>query len=139
MEMLIEQPLPAATIVEYSDQEQAVNRYPDQIVSPSAPSPCCWIGMEPVGAEQREREWPFLYMRCRECGYTVRRFNSRDSFSACWDSDILGPLAGAISESGDAAGMTVPRDPWQAEQGEAPGAQSERGGEFSGQLVGSRA
>ena len=138
MEMLIEQPLPAATIVEYSDRKQAVNRYPDQIVSPSAPSPCCWIGMEPVGGEQRDREWPFLYMRCRECGYTVRRFNSRDS-SACWDRDILGPLAGAISESGDAAGMSVPRVAWQAEQGEAPGADSDSVGEFSGQLVGSRA
>lgn len=139
MEMLIEQRLPAATIVEYSDQEQAVNRYPDRIVSPPAPSPCCWIGMEPIGGEQREREWLFLYMRCRECGYTVRRFEGTDAPSLCWDWDILGPAADAISESGDAAGMSVPEVPWQAEQGEAPGAQSERAGEFSGQLVGSRA
>ncbi len=139
MEMLIEQRLPAATIVEYSDQKQVVNRYPDRIVSPPAPSPCCSTGMEQVGAEQREREWPFLYMRCRACGYTVRRFRCTDAPSLCWDWDILEPATDAISESGDAAGMTVPRDPWQAEQGEAPGPQSERAGEFSGQLVGSRA
>ncbi len=139
MEMLIEQPLPAATIVEYSDRKQAVNRYPDQIVSPPAPSPCCWTGMKPVGSEQREREWLFLYLRCQECGYTVRRFGCTEAPSLCWDWDILEPAADAISESGDAPGVTVPRDPWQAEQGEAPGAQSERGGEFSGQLVSSRA
>ena len=139
MEMLIEQRLPAATIVEYSDQEQAVNRYPDRIVSPPAPSPCCSTGMEQVGAEQREREWHFLYMRCRECGYTVRRFEGPDAPSLCWDWEILGPAADAISESGDAAGMSVPRVAWQAEQGEAPGADSDPVGGSSGWLVGSRA
>lgn len=136
MEIFIKQRLPAATIVEYSDQKQVVNRYPNRIVSPSAPSACCSTGMEPVGGEQREREWLFRYMRCRECGYTVRRFNSRDSFSAYWDWDILEPAADAIPASRNAAGMSVPRCLWQTEQEEGLGAQSGRGGEFSGQRVG---
>ena len=74
MEMPVSRQVAAATIVEYSDHKQTANRYPYRIVSPSAPSRCCAVEMEQVGDEQREGDWIFVYMRCRWCGYTVRRF-----------------------------------------------------------------
>lgn len=139
MEMFIKQRLPAVTIVEYSDQKHAVNLYPDRIVSPPSPNTCCFTGMEPVGGEQRERGWLFLYVRCRQCGYTVRRFSYAGPPSLSLLSDVLGPPADAASESEDAAGIRVPRCLWQAEQGEGWAHRADTEGDFSGQLVGSRA
>ncbi len=61
-----------ATIVEYTDQRPACNRYPDRIVSPSRASPCCFIDMETIGEPQEDGRWLFCYRRCRYCGFTVR-------------------------------------------------------------------
>ena len=61
-----------ATIVTYTDQQPACNRYPDRIVSPSRAGPCCFIDMETIGAPQRDGQWLFCYRRCRHCGFTVR-------------------------------------------------------------------
>ena len=93
MEITVGQRVAAATIVEYSDREQAANRYPYRIVSPSAPSRCCVVEMEQVGDEQRESDWIFVYMRCRWCGYTVRRFTYTLAPSPSLFSDLLEPAA----------------------------------------------
>lgn len=70
---------PISTIVEYSAEKRAVNAYPERIVSPPHPSLCCTDNMEQVGDAQRQGEWVFVYVRCRNCGYTVRRFRCTDS------------------------------------------------------------
>jgi hypothetical protein len=93
MEMPVRRTLGPATIVEYSDRMQAANRYPDRIVSPSTPGSCCSLGMEQVGDDQREGEWIFVYMRCRSCGYTVRRFTYTLAPSLSLLSDFLEPAA----------------------------------------------
>jgi hypothetical protein len=93
MQMPVMRRLAGATIVEYSDHKQAANRYPDRIVSPPAPSRCCAVEMEQVGDEQREGEWIFVYMRCRWCGYTVRRFTYTIAPSPSSFSDLLEPAA----------------------------------------------
>lgn len=72
------------TIVEYSAEKLARNRYPQKIVSPPFPSPCCFTRMKQVGKEQEENGHPFVYQRCSTCGYTVRRFQAQDP-----DSPIL--------------------------------------------------
>lgn len=61
-----------ATIVTYTDRESATNQYPQRIVSPRRPGPCCFTDMEEVGTAQREGRWVFQYRRCRQCGFTVR-------------------------------------------------------------------
>lgn len=91
MEMPLTRRLATATIVEYSDHKQAANRYPDRIVSPSTPSRCCAVEMEQVGDEQPEGDWIFVYMRCRWCGYTVRRFTYTLAPSLSLLSDLLEP------------------------------------------------
>jgi hypothetical protein len=63
-----------ATIVEYQDQVQPVNEYPDRIVSPSQPSACCTDHMETLGDGRIEGLWRYVYKRCPVCGYTVRSF-----------------------------------------------------------------
>lgn len=63
-----------ATIVEYSSHKQAVNAYPAKIVSPPAPRECCSTSTVPVGEIQEQHGWPFVYLRCEVCGYTVRYF-----------------------------------------------------------------
>ncbi len=60
------------TIVEYTDKKQPENRYPNQIVSPSHSSPCCFGDMEEIGDLQREARWEYVYKRCRKCGFAVR-------------------------------------------------------------------
>ncbi len=60
------------TIVTYTDREPAANRYPQRIVSPSRPGPCCFSDMEEVGTARQEGRWVFQYRRCRQCGFTVR-------------------------------------------------------------------
>lgn len=67
-----------ATIVEYSSSKRAVNAYPRKIVSPLSPTRCCPSSTELVGEPQEERGWPFVYQRCAVCGFTVRRFASRE-------------------------------------------------------------
>lgn len=61
-----------ATIVTYTDQQPACNRYPDRIVSPSRAGPCCFIDMETIGGPQQDGQWLVCYRRCRHCGFTVR-------------------------------------------------------------------
>ena len=60
------------TIVTYTDREPAANRYPQRIVSPCRPAPCCFTDMEEVGTARQEGRWVFQYRRCRQCGFTVR-------------------------------------------------------------------
>jgi hypothetical protein len=60
------------TIVQYTDREGAVNRYPSKIVSPSRASACCFTDMEDLGEDQTEGRWIYRYRRCRTCGYAVR-------------------------------------------------------------------
>lgn len=61
-----------STIVDYTDREPAANQYPERIVSPRRPAPCCFTDMEEVGPAQHEGRWVFQYRRCRQCGFTVR-------------------------------------------------------------------
>ncbi len=63
-----------ATIVEYSKQKQVINAYPARIVSPLAASDCCAASAVQLGGIQEQHGWPFVYLRCGVCGYTVRRF-----------------------------------------------------------------
>lgn len=67
-----------ATIVEYSTHKRAINAYPRKIISPPFPSRCCPSSTEPVGKVQEEQGWPFVYYRCKVCGFTVRHFASRE-------------------------------------------------------------
>jgi hypothetical protein len=60
------------TIVEYTDEKMAANRYPEHIVSPLRSSPCCFSTMEELGEEEQEGRWIYRYRRCATCGYTVR-------------------------------------------------------------------
>ncbi len=62
------------TIVEYSNHKHAINAYPARIVSPPVPSDCCSSFTVQVGEIQEQHGWPFVYIRCGACGYTVRRF-----------------------------------------------------------------
>lgn len=67
-----------ATIVEYTDKKKPINAYPKWIISPLAPGLCCFSRMEPIGGEQREEGWSFIYKRCKKCGFTVRQVTARD-------------------------------------------------------------
>jgi len=60
------------TIVTYTDREPASNQYPQRIVSPSRPGPCCFTDMEEVGPARYENRWEYQYRRCRQCGFAVR-------------------------------------------------------------------
>lgn len=62
------------TIVEYSNEKQSINAYPARIVSPLAASGCCAASAVQVGGIQEPHAWPFVYLRCEVCGYTVRLF-----------------------------------------------------------------
>lgn len=61
-----------ATIVEYTDQKQPKNLYPQRIISPVRSGPCCFTDMEEIGKPQEEGRWVFQYKRCRKCGFTLR-------------------------------------------------------------------
>lgn len=67
-----------ATVVEYSAHKRAINAYPIKIVSPTSPGPCCLSSVEQLGDAHEDRGWPFVYRRCTVCGFTVRRFASRE-------------------------------------------------------------
>jgi len=67
-----------ATVVEYSAHKRAINAYPTKIVSPTSPGPCCLSSTKQVGDAHEDRGWPFVYRRCAVCGFTMRRFASRD-------------------------------------------------------------
>jgi hypothetical protein len=60
------------TIVEYTDQKPAANRYPRRIISPSRSGPCCFSDMEELGTPQEDGRWVYQYRRCRQCGFAVR-------------------------------------------------------------------
>lgn len=60
------------SIVEYTDQRAAENRYPERIISPSRPDRCCFKEMEEIGEPAQEGQWIYRYKRCRTCGFTVR-------------------------------------------------------------------
>jgi hypothetical protein len=61
-----------ATIVEYTDQKQPRNLYPQRIISPIRSGPCCFTDMEEVGKPQEEGRWVFQYKRCKKCGFALR-------------------------------------------------------------------
>lgn len=61
-----------ATIVEYRDDKPPRNLYPDRIISPRRPSPCCAEHMALIGEPSVELRGQIQYKRCTECGYTVR-------------------------------------------------------------------
>jgi hypothetical protein len=63
---------PMATIVEYTDQKQHKNQYPQRIISPVRSGPCCFTDMEEIGKPQEEGRWVFQYKRCRKCGFALR-------------------------------------------------------------------
>ena len=60
------------SIVEYTDDKPAENRYPHRIISPSRSGACCFSDMEDLGGPKRETHWEYRYRRCRTCGFTVR-------------------------------------------------------------------
>lgn len=62
------------SIIEYRDDRAPANEYPERIVSPTAPSPCCMDHMERIGHPAFDASWRFFYKRCQTCGYTVRCF-----------------------------------------------------------------
>ena len=65
------------TIVDYSAEKSARNRYPEKIVSPPFPSECCLTQMKRIGVKQvEETGWYFFYKRCTRCGFTVRELIS---------------------------------------------------------------
>jgi hypothetical protein len=61
-----------STIVRYTDRESPANQYPQRIVSPCRPAPCCFTDMEEVGTARHDGRWVFQYRRCRQCGFAVR-------------------------------------------------------------------
>ena len=60
------------TIVEYTDQRQPENQYPERIISPPRSGPCCFSDMEEVGEPSKDGRCIFQYKRCRKCGFAVR-------------------------------------------------------------------
>ncbi len=62
------------TIVTYTDDQPPLNQFPQRIVSPTRPGPCCFSAMEALGAVRRQERWEYAYRRCRTCGFTVRVF-----------------------------------------------------------------
>lgn len=60
------------TIVEYTEEKAPKNRYPERIVSPPHPGPCCMTNMEQIGGREQDGRVVFRYKRCRRCGFTVR-------------------------------------------------------------------
>jgi hypothetical protein len=61
-----------ATIVEYTDEKQPKNSYPQRIISPVRSGPCCFTDMEEVGKPQEDGRWVFQYKRCKKCGFALR-------------------------------------------------------------------
>lgn len=65
-----------ATIVIYNTRKPSCNGYPNWILSPPFPGPCCVAQMERVGDIEAEDGSAYYYRRCSGCGYTVRHFLS---------------------------------------------------------------
>jgi hypothetical protein len=61
-------------IIEYRNDQPALNDYPRRIVSPTSPSACCMQRMERIGRPAVDAAWRFYYKRCAVCGYSVRCF-----------------------------------------------------------------
>lgn len=62
------------SIIQYRDDLPPANEYPRRIVSPAAPSRCCFDHMRRIGQPSIDDNWRFYYKRCMVCGYTVRCF-----------------------------------------------------------------
>jgi hypothetical protein len=62
------------SIIEYRNDQAAMNGYPRRIVSPTRPSSCCMQHMERIGRPAFDAAWRFYYKRCTVCGYAVRCF-----------------------------------------------------------------
>ncbi len=62
------------SIIEFRDNVLPVNDYPRRIVSPTAPSVCCSVGMERLGEPETDEAGQFYYKRCPVCGYSVRSY-----------------------------------------------------------------
>jgi hypothetical protein len=62
------------SIIEYRNDQPAINDYPRRIVSPTTSSACCMQRMERIGRSAVDAAWRFYYKRCAVCGYTVRCF-----------------------------------------------------------------
>ena len=62
------------SIIEFRNDVLPVNDYPRRIVSPTAPSVCCTVGMERIGDPETDETGQFYYKRCSVCGYSVRSF-----------------------------------------------------------------
>jgi hypothetical protein len=60
------------TIVEYTDNKEPKNQYPERIISPPRSERCCFSDMEEEGEPREDGRWVFQYKRCRRCGFTVR-------------------------------------------------------------------
>jgi len=62
------------SIIEFRNDVFPVNDYPRRIVSPTAPSACCTVGMKRIGDPETDEAGQFYYKRCSVCGYSVRSF-----------------------------------------------------------------
>jgi hypothetical protein len=60
------------SMVTYTDQQSAANRYPDRIISPPQAGACCFSEMADVGPPKTDARWVYQYRRCRQCGIAVR-------------------------------------------------------------------
>lgn len=60
------------TIIEYTDQSQAICDWPTKIISPTKPSRCCMSMMQTVGHPHHDGISRFQYKVCRTCGFAVR-------------------------------------------------------------------
>lgn len=76
------------TIIEYSAQKKARNRYPHKIISPPVPSRCCLAHMNRIGQVQVEGDKRFYYKRCSRCGFTVREFMSAIDMERLLSSEV---------------------------------------------------
>lgn len=66
-----------STIVRYRADLPPEDAYPKKIVSPPTPGPCCLLHSQRIGKEHKEGGWRYVYFRCQDCGYTVRRILGR--------------------------------------------------------------
>jgi len=60
------------SIVTYTDQQPAANRYPQHIISPPQAGVCCFSEMADVGPPKTDAHWVYQYRRCRQCSFAVR-------------------------------------------------------------------
>ena len=60
------------SLVTYTDQQPAANRYPHRIISPPRAGVCCFSEMAEVGPPETNARWVYQYRRCRQCDFAVR-------------------------------------------------------------------